>query len=563
MKKILLTTLLVFWTASTIFAGEWVQNGDAWMYKDENGDFVTDTQKNIDGKLYFFDENGNLLTGLQKIKNRYYYFNDDGTPKTETFVFNGSTYKVNPRGMIIDISENQFEALKDNVFASNTDNASTELTWNLDIANNLLNKYPLSKRMLRKMIEIKVGQENLTTDKVDWAMANAQVSYREQAIKCATEYLKIRNAIGNPANKKNIIEILEYELFEEQEAKYAAERAYLITNSRDIAELRGALPDEFAELKLAYENEMIYEVYGIGESVLQGHNEKYGLCYDDGNDNQLKDYDRVMIEKRKQKGIEYEKKQCSEKWYISKKALIDKMKNYGFNGEDAMYASNSSGISWAAQAFKTAMVIKIKTPDIQKEGFIDELENYEFTEGEAKSAVQRVFDAYPGGYIENITDEEKIQKLVMAGFERAEAEKILSNINSVMNEKVVMQTQPTQNIQSSNMIQHNVVSAETNQKLTEIKDLINNYLAQQTYSEEKLQIKLQNEHNISMEDFQKICRDMGIDWKEMTKKRVKELIANNIKQEFVIINYLNEERFNERVITTVIQEMKEAGEIIN
>ena len=106
MKKLLLTTLLVFLTTSTIFAGEWVQNGDAWMYKDDSGEFVTDTQRKIYDKLYFFDENGILLTGLQKIKNRYYYFNDDGTPKTETFVFNGSTYKVNPRGMIIDISEN-------------------------------------------------------------------------------------------------------------------------------------------------------------------------------------------------------------------------------------------------------------------------------------------------------------------------------------------------------------------------------------------------------------------------------------------------------------------------
>ena len=305
MKKVLLTTLLVFLTTSTIFAGEWGQNGDAWMYKDDNGEFVTDAQRKIGEKLYFFDENGILLTGLQKIKNRYYYFNDDGTPKTETFVFNGSTYKVNPRGMIIDISENQFEALKDNVFASNTDNASTELTWNLDIANNLLNKYPLSKRMLRKMIEIKVGQENLTTDKVDWAMANAQVSYREQAIKCATEYLKIRNAIGNHEKQKDIIKILEYELFEEQESKYAAESAYLATKSRDIAELRGALPDEILELESAYEKEMIYQIYGIGTSVLQGNNVKYGLCYDDGSDSQLKEYDKVMVEKRKQKGVEY------------------------------------------------------------------------------------------------------------------------------------------------------------------------------------------------------------------------------------------------------------------
>ncbi len=563
MKKILLTTLLVFWTASTIFAGEWVQNGDAWMYKDENGDFVTDTQKNIDGKLYFFDENGILLTGLQKIKNRYYYFNDDGTPKTETFVFNGSTYKVNPRGMIIDISENQFEALKDNVFASNTDNASTELTWNLDIANNLLNKYPLSKRMLRKMIEIKVGQENLTTDKVDWAMANAQVSYREQAIKCATEYLKIRNAIGNPANQKDIIKILEYELFEEQESKYAAESAYLATKSRDIAELRGALPDEILELESAYEKEMMYQIYGIGTSVLQGNNVKYGLCYDDGSDSQLKDYDKVMVEKRKQKGVEYAKKLCSEKWYISKKALIDRMKNYGFNGEDANYASFSSGINWATQAFKTAMVIKIKTPDIQKDSFIDELINYDFTQGEANAAIQRVYDAYPGGYIEQISDEEKIQKLIVAGFDRNEAEKILTNINSSMNEVAVVETQATQNINSNSIIVHGDVSEETNNKQAEIEALINNYLSQKNYSFNKVQIILQNDHNINMEDFNTVCRKMGIDDKVLAKRRAEELISNNLNNEKIILTTLGEERFGDKDVQVVIEELKQEGKIVN
>lgn len=424
--------------------------------------------------------------------------------------------------------------------------------------------YPLSKRALRMMLEIKVGQEKLTTDKIDWAMASVQVDYKEQAVKCAKAYLQIRNSLGIPSDINDLINILQFELFEEKEAKHGAGIAYNETKSRDIGGLNGALKEEIAELKLAYEREMKYEVYGIGTSVINENVEKCGLSRNDGTEVELKKYDNEMYEKRKAKGVEYAKKTCNEKWYISKKVLIDLLKKQGYDSDIAQYASNNSNISWAAQAFKTAMVIKIETPNIDKENFVEELLGYDFTKGEANAAVQKVYDADPGGFIENVTDEDKIQKLMISGFDRLEAEKVLNSIKNTNNEVIVVQTQSNQNsITSSNVIEQAVVSAEKTEKETEIIALINSYMAQQTYSEKKLQIKLQNEHNITIEEFKKICDKMGINWKDVTKKREEELVASNGNNGKIIVTLLAEEGFDDKDIQTVTEELSNEGKVIN
>lgn len=561
MKKILLFLIFVLFAVNITFAGEWIKSGDAWMYQDDNGDFVKDGEKSIDGKLYYFDEDGSMMTGLQKIGSGYYYLNEDGTPKAEPFVFNGVNYEVNPRGKIINISEAQFQALKDNVFAGNTYNASTELTWNLDIANNLLNKYPLSKRLLRLMLEIKVGQENLTTDKIDWAMASVQANFKEQAVKCAKEYLQIRNALGIPLDRNDLIDILKFELFAENEAKYGVEIAYNDTRSRDIEQLNGALLDEIAEIELAYEKEMRFEIYGIGTSVIAGNTEKYGLCIDDGTGGALKDYDKAMYEKRKLKGIEFAKKLCKEKWSISKGNLIERLKLEGYNSDIAQYVSNNSDINWPAQAFKTAMVIKIKNPDIDRESFEEELIGYGFTKGEANSTVQRTYDAYLGS--NKLTDEEKIEKLMVSGFDRLEAEKVLKNITAAENEVIVVQTQSSRNNESSNVIGQGVVSAESANKEAKIIEMINNYMSQQTYSEKALQLKLQNEHNITLEEFKKIYKNMGINWKDITKKRAEEIIASGANNERLLKSQLDDEKFDDILIQKVIEELQAEGKLSN
>lgn len=140
MKKklqILILLLIIFINTEPYYAGEWVKNGDAWKYKDDNGDFYLDQQRLIDGKWYYFDDGGCVYTGLQKIGDKYYTFNDDGTPKTENITANGKTYLVDGRGNIHGITEAEFMALDDNFYASNSYNAEEQLHPYVERAKNI------------------------------------------------------------------------------------------------------------------------------------------------------------------------------------------------------------------------------------------------------------------------------------------------------------------------------------------------------------------------------------------------------------------------------------------
>lgn len=213
MKKVylsLLAMVLVF--ANVVFAGQWIQNGDAWMYQDDEGDFVVAEQKRIDGKYYYFDGEGCMLTGLQNINGVYYIFNDDGTPKTDQIVYNGKTYTVTSKGKINNMTAAVFEQLKDNDFITKRGEVSSELTY----AQKLVTTFPISKRALRLILENK----GISSDKVEYVMANTNLNWKDQAVKCAQKYLTYRNY-----DKEVLIAILYLEGFTDSEAKYGVEIA--------------------------------------------------------------------------------------------------------------------------------------------------------------------------------------------------------------------------------------------------------------------------------------------------------------------------------------------------
>ncbi len=63
-KKLLMaamSTILIIGSATTSFAGQWVQEGSNWKYRNDNGSYAANWQW-IDGKSYYFDQNGNVLT---------------------------------------------------------------------------------------------------------------------------------------------------------------------------------------------------------------------------------------------------------------------------------------------------------------------------------------------------------------------------------------------------------------------------------------------------------------------------------------------------------------------
>lgn len=224
MKRFLLTTLLVAWTAGTVFAGQWIQNGDAWMYQEDDGSFVMSEQKKIDGKYYYFDGEGCVLTGYQAIDNSFYVFNNDGTPKTDPILFDGVTYNVNAKGKISNMNATIFEKLKDSAFITGTGDLAADLAS----TKTLLDTYPISKRALRAILEGK----GTTSDKVEYIIANSNVNWKDQAVKCAKKFLEYRNY-----NRKSLIAILIVEGFTEDEAKYAADTvATTMANGIDINE---------------------------------------------------------------------------------------------------------------------------------------------------------------------------------------------------------------------------------------------------------------------------------------------------------------------------------------
>lgn len=59
-KVLTVTALLSMLASSTVFAGQWKQEGSTWKYQNDDGSYVTNNWQWIDGKSYCFDSNGNM-----------------------------------------------------------------------------------------------------------------------------------------------------------------------------------------------------------------------------------------------------------------------------------------------------------------------------------------------------------------------------------------------------------------------------------------------------------------------------------------------------------------------
>lgn len=214
MKKVLVSLMVIAMVTTSVFAGEWIQNGDGWQYQDDNGEFITSQQKKIDGKYYYFDDAGFVLTGYQEIDGSFYVFNDDGTPKSEPITFNGKTYNVTGKGKINSINKTEFEQLIENAFVVNTG----ALTGDLDYAKKLVDTLPISRYQLRLILT----NQGMTTDKIDFVMTNINVNWKDQAVKCAKQVLTY-GEIRKVELKKLLTSVLC--LFTDSEASYAVEVA--------------------------------------------------------------------------------------------------------------------------------------------------------------------------------------------------------------------------------------------------------------------------------------------------------------------------------------------------
>lgn len=81
MKKAVMigfTAALMAGMALPALAAGWQQDEKGWYYEAEDGSFLNNGFKDVDGKTYLFDEAGYQLTGWQYVKWQWYYMGTDG-----------------------------------------------------------------------------------------------------------------------------------------------------------------------------------------------------------------------------------------------------------------------------------------------------------------------------------------------------------------------------------------------------------------------------------------------------------------------------------------------------
>jgi glucan-binding YG repeat protein len=81
--------LLAIGASMTSFAATrgWVNEGDAWYYYDNNGDYVTDKWKTYNGNSFYLGDDGYMLTNeLVEYKDNYYYVDANGAMVKNTWV---------------------------------------------------------------------------------------------------------------------------------------------------------------------------------------------------------------------------------------------------------------------------------------------------------------------------------------------------------------------------------------------------------------------------------------------------------------------------------------------
>ena len=66
--------------------GQWVQDGNGWWYRHNDGSYPSGKWENIHGKWYYFDINGYMQTGWQNIGGTWYYMYDSGAMASDVSI---------------------------------------------------------------------------------------------------------------------------------------------------------------------------------------------------------------------------------------------------------------------------------------------------------------------------------------------------------------------------------------------------------------------------------------------------------------------------------------------
>lgn len=73
------------WT-KTRQPAQWIQSGNRWWYRHEDGGYTRNGFETINGKTYYFDAAGWMVTGWKQVGEDWYYFNASGEMVTNVWV---------------------------------------------------------------------------------------------------------------------------------------------------------------------------------------------------------------------------------------------------------------------------------------------------------------------------------------------------------------------------------------------------------------------------------------------------------------------------------------------
>ena len=231
MKKFLvvlsLVTLIVF--VLPTFAGEWVQEGASWKYKDNNGEFVSSNHKLVDGKWYLFDELGNMVTGFYEFGDKFYWYKADGTANEGSVNYNGRKYNISGKGEVKEVTQEEFYALQDAIMSNKILNSGVNsnqqaVSPNVEVTNtgtddagNYFNTLPLSKRAFKVIFK----EKGMSDESINHILNFSNLNWKEQALKVAKEYYD-----KSQLNREEMKKLLTDEGFSDAEVSYGTEMAF-------------------------------------------------------------------------------------------------------------------------------------------------------------------------------------------------------------------------------------------------------------------------------------------------------------------------------------------------
>lgn len=226
MKKVLILFFIGF-VIQSVYAAEWVQKGDAWYYKEDDGNLVVSKWITYDS-----DNDG---------KKEYYYFNETGTLLTSNITPDG--YQVNDNGQwiengVVKVEENSNgnyimsksekevkikEKRIDNIEGIDPDMIPPKVQEAMDKIIYLCNEngeiiVPWSKRVMKYELEV-LGYKK---DVINRALSEVKVDWNNHALVNAKYYASILSKTYSGIELQNKIkDLLRFEMFTTDEAKYA------------------------------------------------------------------------------------------------------------------------------------------------------------------------------------------------------------------------------------------------------------------------------------------------------------------------------------------------------